>query len=138
MIKLETWGSLESLSAKAAYLDAFFCCLKKVVQPEEYPIFFTELHIDGEVPAEKVQALLTEVKDLEAKLKTISVDAKLLDDPDFQATPDLHTRYLNSAATNIAEWFQTQQRLNMLETLKYYVDYANRKKAPIYIRYYLL
>jgi hypothetical protein len=38
----------------------------------------------------------------------------------------------------MAEWFQTQQRPNMFEVLIYYIDYARRKNAPVYIKYYLI
>jgi len=138
MINIKAWVRLEALSEKSAYLDAFFRAVKKVVPAEQFPLFFKELHIDGEVPVEKVESLLTEVKDIEAILKTIKPDPKLLEDPDFEATPDLHTRYLNSKATHLAEWFQTQQKLNMFEVLIYNIDYARRKNAPVYIKYYLM
>jgi hypothetical protein len=138
MINIKAAGAVERLSEKSAYLDAFFRTVKKVVPAEKFPLFFKELHIDGEVPVEKVETLLQEVKDIEAILKTIKPDPKLLEDPDFQATPDLQTRYLNSKATNLAEWFQTQQKLNMFEVLIYNIDYARRKNAPVYIKYYLM
>ena len=138
MICIDAYVAQEALSEKAAYLDAFFKVVAKLVPKVEFPHFFKGLHIEGEVKKEDVAELLEEVKQIETILKEKKIDKNLLNDPDFKKTPDLHERYLNKNAKNVAEWFQTQQRLNIFEVLLHNIDYARRKEAPVYIKYYLM
>lgn len=138
MIKIETWGTLEALAEKADFLDGFFKVLMQLVEKSNFPIFFNDFYSDGNVQVDKLTTLLIEIKEIEKQLKTIPVDESyIINEPDFLKVVN-YKKFLNSKATNMAEYFLTPNKENMFETFKYNIEYAIKKNAPVLIKYYSL
>lgn len=138
MIKIETWGTLDALAERADFLDGFFKVIMKLVDKQKYPVFFNDFYLNGDVPTEKLDSLLKEINKIEALLKNEPINENFIaNEPDF-AKVDNYKDFLDGTADNMADFFLTPNKENMFETFKFNIEYAIKKKAPVYIKYYIV
>jgi hypothetical protein len=138
MIKIETWAVLEALAEKADFLDGVFKVFMRLVDMTKFPIFFNDFYLNGEVPVEKLKTLLIEVEEIEKQLKKIEASKSYVDnEPDFLKVPNTES-FLNKTSSNMADYFLTPNRENMLEVFKFNIGYAIEKETPVRIKYYIV
>ena len=142
MIHIEAGIRLEELTEKADCLDGFFKLVSLLVEPDgfasKYKLFFGTFYEGEAVQVNDLNQLLKEVELIEEHLQKMLVNKKLLTlVEEFKSITNLQD-YLNEQAKNMAELFYTSQGENMLETMKYNIGIAIKRKVPIIIKYYLL
>ena len=109
-----------------------------LVDEKKYPIFFNDFYIDGNVDKSKTSILLKEVCEIESILKSINKDESLISkQPDILKVEN-HWKFLDNSARNMADYFLTPNKESMFEVFKFNIEYAIKKDAPVFIKYYLM
>ena len=71
-------------------------------------------------------------------LKSINKDESLISkQPDILKVEN-YPKFLDNSATNMADYFLTPNKESMFEVFKFNIEYAIKKDAPVFIKYYLM
>jgi len=138
MINIVAWARLDALSVRADFLDGFFKIIGRLVDKTKYPLFFNEFYLNGEVKNFDCAKLLDEVVLIEQDLRRIPVNIKLVESEEDLIKVDNFKKYLDESANNMADLFLNPNKENLFEVLKFNIDYAIKKNAPVMVKYYAM